>query len=330
MSKSGVIRAKASVLDIVAPYVAIARPDHWFKNVFMLLGVVLVCFCYPHQLDASALVRIVVGFCATCLIASSNYVLNEILDSPTDKSHPVKRNRPIPAGRVRLSIAYVEWIALGLAGLFIASRINSAFFFSALLLLVMGMIYNIPPVRSKDLPYLDVLSESINNPLRLLLGWFTVVATNIPPLSLLIAYWMIGAFFMATKRFAEYRSIGDPVVAGAYRNSFRHYDELKLLISMVFYVTTFALFLGVFIIRYHLELILCFPLVAGFVCYYLKIGFKTDSAAQSPERLYREQGLMLYLVVCLAVFLVLMFVHVPMLYDVFNVVPSPVSPLWRF
>jgi 4-hydroxybenzoate polyprenyltransferase len=330
MSKTQALRARESVIDVVGPYVSIARPDHWFKNVFMLLGVVLACFCYPQELDGQALIRVAVGFCATCLIASSNYVLNEILDAPTDRSHPTKRHRPIPSGKVRASIAYAEWVFLGVAGLFVASRINPAFFFTALLLLVMGMIYNVPPVRSKDVAYLDVLSESINNPIRLLLGWFTIAAADIPPLSLLIAYWMIGAFFMATKRFAEYRSIGDPAAAGAYRKSFRHYDDLKLLISMVFYVTTFALFLGVFIIRYHLELILSFPLIAGFVCYYLYIGFKEESAAQSPERLYRERGLMAYLAICLGLFVVLMFIHMPFLYDLFNVLPSPVSPLWRF
>src|SRR5262249_7333980 len=155
----------------------------------------------------------------------------------------------------------------------------------------------------------DVLCESINNPIRLLLGWFAVTAIEFPPVSLLIAYWMIGAFFMATKRLAEYRSLGDPALAGAYRRSFRHYNEEKLLISMFFYTTTFALFLGVFIIRYHLELILIFPLVAGFVCYYLRVAFKKDSAAQNPERLYREKGLMAYLVLCVVAFGVLMFVH---------------------
>ena len=98
---------------------------------------------------------------------------------------------------------------------------------------------------------------------------------------------------------------------------------------MVFYATTFAFFLGVFIVRYHLELILSFPLIAGFVCYYLSVAFKQDSAAQSPERLYRETGLMAYLVVCLLVFFGLMFVNIPFLYDLFKVMQSPVSPLWR-
>src|SRR5205814_80784 len=141
-----------------------------------------------------------------------------------------------------------------------------------------------------EIPYMDVLSESINNPIRLLLGWFAVAPSAFPPMSLLIAYWMIGAFFMASKRFAEYRSIANRETAGAYRSSFRHYDEQKLLISMFFFTTCFALFLGVFIIRYHLELILIVPLVAGFVSYYLHIAFKKESAAHSPEKLYREKG----------------------------------------
>ncbi|MCI0440734.1 MAG: prenyltransferase, partial [Chloroflexi bacterium] len=134
-------------------------------------------------------------------------------------------------------------------------------------------------VRSKEFPYVDVLSESINNPIRLLLGWFAVSAAAFPPVSLLIAYWMIGAFFMASKRYAEYRGIGDPAVARAYRTSFAHYDEQKLLISMFFYTTCFALFLGVFTIRYHLELVLIFPFVAGFLAYYLRIAMKKESAA---------------------------------------------------
>jgi 4-hydroxybenzoate polyprenyltransferase len=231
---------------------------------------------------------------------------------------------------VWLPLAYVEWIALGALGLWIASTINRPFFYSGLFLLVMGLIYNVPPIRSKELPYVDVLSESVNNPIRLLLGWFTVTALEFPPVSLLIAYWMIGAFFMAAKRLAEYRFISDPLRAAAYRSSFRYYTQEKMLVSMFFYVTCFALFLGVFIIRYHLELILIFPMVAGFVCYYLHVALKPDSPAQNPERLYKERGLMIYLTICVLAFFGLMFIQVPALYDFFNVQQSPVNPLWKF
>ena len=124
------------------------------------------------------------------------------------------------------------------------------FFASAAWLLVMGLIYNIPPVRSKELPYLDVLSESVNNPIRLLLGWFALTDALVPPISLMIAYWMAGAFFMAAKRWAEYKSINDPEAAAAYRRSFKWYNLDRLMVSMFFYSITCALFLGVFIIRF--------------------------------------------------------------------------------
>ncbi len=314
----------------ICPYVAIARPDHWFKNVFMVAGVLLAYFCYPEVLGWENIGELWWALVATCLLASSNYVLNEILDAPTDRSHPKKKHRPIPSGQVHLGIALAEWILLGVAGLLVAYyALNLAFFFAGLSLLVMGLIYNVPPIRSKELPYVDVLSESINNPIRLLLGWFAVNALAFPPVSLLTAYWMIGAFLMAAKRLAEYRSIGDPALASAYRSSFNHYDEQKLLISMFFYTTTFALFLGVFTIRYHLELVLIFPLVAGFVCYYLSITMKKESAAQNPEKLYRETGLMIYLTICVLGFFFLMFAHIPALYQLFNVPASPVPALWK-
>ncbi len=318
-----------SFVGMIKDYASIARPDHWFKNVFMALGVLLAFFYHPEVLSWGAMLNIAVAVAATCLIASSNYTINEILDASRDRSHPSKQSRPIPSGRIWLPAAYIQWVLLGIVGLAIASQINTAFFWTGASLLMMGLLYNIPPIRTKEIPYLDVLSESVNNPIRLLLGWFAVTATEVPPVSLLIAYWMIGAFFMGAKRFAEYRYIGDKERAAAYRNSFRYYNENRLLVSLIFYITSFALFSGVFIIRYHLELILIFPLVAGFVCYYMHIALKPDSAAQNPEKLYREKGLMAYLVLCVVAFFALMFVHIPALYDFFNVLPSPVNPLWK-
>ncbi len=314
----------------LGPYISIARPDHWFKNVFMVLGVALAYFYHPQLFSLGIIGPLAWALAATCLVASSNYVINEILDAATDRNHPVKRHRPIPAGLVNIKLAYVEWLLLGAVGLGMAWALNRPFFLSALTLWIMGLVYNVPPVRSKELPYIDVISESINNPLRLLLGWFAVIQIAVPPVSLMVSYWMIGAFFMGTKRFSEYRAINEADTAGAYRSSFKHYNEEKLLISMFFYSTAAALLLGVFIIRYHLELILSVPLIAGFFAYYMHVAFKKESAAQAPERLYRERGLMAYLILCVVVFVLLMFVNIPLLYDLFKVEPSQVSPLWTF
>jgi 4-hydroxybenzoate polyprenyltransferase len=177
----------------------------------------------------------------------------------------------------------------------------------------MGCIYNIPPVRSKDLPYLDVLSEAINNPIRMLAGWFIVGPNAIAPASLLLSYWMVGCYFMAIKRFSEYRMIGSAERASSYRKSFAFYDEQKLLVSITFYASAAMLFLGAFIMRYRLELLLSFPFVALVMAVYLSVSFKHDSAAQAPEKLYREPYLMGSVIVCAVVMSVLVFVDFPQL-----------------
>jgi 4-hydroxybenzoate polyprenyltransferase len=309
-------------------YVQIARIDHWFKNSFMVLGVILAVFYEPRVATWSSLAPLALAVCATCLVASSNYVLNELLDAPHDRLHPEKKHRPVPSGRVRPALGYAEWLLLAVAGLSVALSINIYFFGSALLLWIMGIAYNVPPLRTKEWPYVDVLSESVNNPIRLLLGWFALITGRFPPLSLAIAYWMIGAFFMAMKRYAEYRHIGDRRVAAAYRRSFAYYTEERLLISLFFYATACALFAGIFIVRYHPELILFVPFAAGLFAYYMKLGLQPDSPTQNPEKLYRQRGFVAYLIVCFAVFVALMFTSIPKIYDLFNVAPSGVTPLW--
>ena len=312
----------------VRAYVQIARVDHWFKNSFMVLGVVLAVFYQPAVASWSSVVPLFIAVLSTCLIASSNYVLNELLDGPNDMLHPVKRYRPVPSGRVRPALAYVEWLALAAAGFLLAWSLNKYFFASAMWLWVMGIAYNVPPLRTKEWPYLDVLSESINNPIRLLLGWFALVTGMFPPVSLAISYWMVGAFFMAMKRYAEYRHIDDPRVAAAYRRSFEYYTEERLLISLFFYATACALFAGIFIVRYHPELILFAPLAAGLFAYYMKLGLQPDSPVQNPEKLYKQRGFVVYLIVCFVAFVVLMFTSIPAMYHIFNVAPSGMSPLW--
>jgi decaprenyl-phosphate phosphoribosyltransferase len=309
-------------------YVQIARVDHWFKNVFMLLGVLLALFYEPSLAAWDSLSPLLIAVAATCLVASSNYVLNEVLDGPRDRLHPQKRHRPVPSGRVYLPLAYAEWLLPAAAGFGLAALLNRYFLASAVALWVMGVAYNVPPVRTKEWPYIDVLSESVNNPLRLLLGWFAMVVDRVPPLSLVLSYWMVGAFFMAMKRYAEYRHIADPSVAAAYRRSFAYYTEERLLVSLFFYSAACAMFGGIFIVRYHLELILFAPFAAGVFAYYMRLGLQPDSPVQNPEKLYRQRGFVAYLALCLGVFVVLMFTSIPGMYEWFNVEPSGATPLW--
>jgi 4-hydroxybenzoate polyprenyltransferase len=296
----------------VKPYLQILRVDHWFKNLFILPGVATAWLLAPVKPDAFWW-NFFAGMLCACLTASANYVINEYLDRESDREHPEKRDRPSALGLIKLRWVLVEYSALTAASLALAWAINGFFFAVTIWFLAMGVIYNVKPIRSKDLPYVDVLSESINNPIRFLLGWAMVMPLKLPPSSILMSYWFGGAFLMAVKRFAEFRQIGDAAAAGAYRPSFRHYTEDRLLLSAVFYALNATFFLAVFLVKYRVEFLLTFPLFSLLFAWYLKIGYKPDSAAQHPERLYRERAFMGYVILLTLVVLALFFVDVPAL-----------------
>jgi len=307
-------------------HLSICRFDHWFKNVFVLPGILMAVALEPSALSWEIVPRALLGLLAIGFVASSNYVVNELRDAEFDRHHPTKRHRPVPSGRVNQPLAYVQWLFLGGLGIGLGLLVSFPFAMVMLALWVMGCVYNLKPVRSKDLPYVDVISEAVNNPLRLLAGWFIVGPEAIAPASLLLSYWMVGCYFMAIKRFAEYRHIGDPERAASYRRSFAYYTDDRLLISIMFYASAAMLLFGVFIARYRLSLVLSVPFVALVMALYLQLGLREDSPVQNPEALYRQGTLMMAVAICAVVMTVCLFVDFPWIYDLFAPT-APVNPL---
>ena len=70
--------------------------------------------------------------------------------------------------------------------------------------------------------------------------------------------------------------------------------------------------------RYQIELILGVPFVAGFLAYYLHLGFIDNSAVQYPEQLYRYKLFMAYTVACFWVLLILLFLDIPLIEKMFS------------
>lgn len=299
-----------AVLAGTLGYVRLARLDHWFKNVLVLPGTAIAAFLVDARF-ADHVLPLAFGLASACLVASANYVLNEWLDAEFDRFHPLKRNRPSVTGELDARIVWTQFTVLALAGFALSLTISPRFLAAAVALWVMGFVYNVRPLRTKDRVYLDVLSESVNNPIRLAMGWFVVIDDPLPPASLVLGYWMLGAFLMAVKRYAELRFIGSPEVAGRYRRSFSSYTPEKLLISTLFYASSASFFLGVFLVKYRVELLLVLPFLAVAFAWYLQIGMKEASAAQTPERLYRERGFVLYLLLVVALVFAAFMVDVP-------------------
>ena len=296
-------------------YLALARVDHWVKHVFIVPGIVLACVLLGRS-PLGSLTAIALGFASACLVASANYVLNEWLDAERDRHHPVKSNRPAVAKRLSPAVVWTEYLALAAAGLGLAAAVSPLFLTTSLLFFFSGLVYNVRPVRTKEVAYLDVVSESVNNPLQLTLSWAMIDSTSLPPGSLLLAFWAGGAFLMALKRLAEYRSAR---AAGAleslarYRRSFAVYRADTLLLSAFLYAQFAAFALAVFLVKYRIEYLLSMPLFALLFVVYLRVGLKRDSSAQTPERLFKETGLLGVVLLLVVALVVLTFVDLPFL-----------------
>lgn len=293
-------------------HVEIMRLDHWIKNLFVLPGVALALSLEPERWTVGFLPRFAIGFFAACLISSSNYVINELLDGPYDLQHPLKSGRPVPRGDVDTRLVLLQWLGLMAAGVGLGLTQSRALAEMLLTLWLCGAIYNIRPVRTKDIPYVDVLSEALNNPVRLAVGW-SIVGLPLAdlPWSLVLSYWMIGCYLMAVKRYAELRHLGNAIDMARYRPVFAAYTESRLLTAIVVYGLSASTLLAVFAIRHRAELLWSLPLLALVMVVYFRLALQPDSAVQAPEKLYREPLLVAVVTLTSMVMVTLLVVDVP-------------------
>ena len=301
-------------------YLRIARFDHMTKHVFIVPGIILALLLRPQA--ASALSQgqfwfdLVLGFAAAVFVASANYVINEWLDREFDRFHPEKSQRAAVQREMAPGIVIAEYLVFLALGLGLAYAINQTFLLAAILLAVSGITYNVNPIRTKDRVYGDVLSESLNNPIRLLMGWAIVDATTLPPASLFLAFWFGGAFLMNSKRLAEYRDIvasDGAEILGRYRRSFRYYTENKLSVANLVYALSCAFFMAIFLIKYRVEYVVLFPCIVALFAVYYALALQPDSVARKPEKLYNSKPVIMTTAVTLAVFLLVTFVDIPVL-----------------
>lgn len=317
---------------IAARYVSLARFDHATKHVFIIPGIALAVLLRGVTVD-SLLWNLVAGFVSAVCIASANYVINEWLDREFDAHHPVKSKRSSVQHPLNPTIVYAWYATLAVAGLGLAATINTVFFWVSVWFLAMGVIYNVEPLRSKDKPFLDVLSESINNPIRLLLGWAMVDPGSLPPVSLLLGYWMGGAFLMNAKRMSEYRdlvaSVGRETLV-LYRRSFRAYTENRLTAACLMYAMFCGSFIGIFLIKYRAEYIVFLPFLGLLFAIYFGLALRPESVAQAPEKLFKSNTLIIATALTAAVFVLTTLVDMPFLSDLadqrFIILGAPEGP----
>lgn len=205
----------------IRPYVKALRPHQWLKNALVFLPMLAA-----HQWEVPAALLSLLAFACFSLVASSVYVLNDLLDLDADRAHPRKKNRPFASGSI--PIAHGTWMAAGLLilGAVLAASISAQFLLAMAAYYVLTTIYSL---HLKRRIVIDIFVLAGLYTARIVAGG---VATGIPLSVWLLAFSVF--FFLSLAAVKRQAELTDSVGRGNLMASGRgyHVDDLPI-ISMI-------------------------------------------------------------------------------------------------
>jgi len=292
----------------ISLYADALRLERWPRSLAFIPGVLAVIVLKPGLVSGisqpTLFVKAVLAFILTWLISTVNYIINEITDAPFDKFHPSKKNRPLVKKVIKRR--YLLLLALGLTTIaIIVARLlfNLPFMFSLISLLAAGFLYNVPPLRIKDVPFLDSTLESANNPIRFMIGWL-ILDTHLAPLTLLLAWWAFGNFLMVGKRLAEKKFL-TPEECNSYRLSLQRYSHKSLMGFMVFNSLAFMGTFTIFALQFKLNTFLfSLPFILIYLAMFMKKSLQDREGAEEPEKLLKNPYFAAYTIFLMVIFII--------------------------
>ena len=205
--------------------IQLARPRHWIKSVVVLLPVVFGL----QMTDAAAWVRAGGAAAAFCFAASFSYIINDIRDRLSDRSHPSKSGRPLAAGTVSVPAALAEGVGFLLLAVAVAWIVSPLVLTVMVAYVLLQMCYT---WLLKDKALLDVICIAIGFVLRAASGAVAIRVAISP--WLFISMFTICLFMGFCKRYNEVVTIGDRAEARSHRSTLMAYtpDLLTHLITV--------------------------------------------------------------------------------------------------
>lgn len=198
------------------------RINQWVKNLVVFTAIVFSGKLFDVDLWGPSLF----AFIIFCLLSSTSYILNDIIDYPFDKKHPYKKNRPIAAGLITIPEATFVVFILTLICLVASLLFSVTFFALCFLFILLHFLYSL---HLKKHPVIDIFTISFSFMIRTFAG--ELVTRYHIPIWLLLTIFFVSLFMATVKRHAELVSQGKET-----RESLNFYKEHLL----DFLTTTFA------------------------------------------------------------------------------------------
>ena len=204
--------------------IKLARPSQWIKNSLVLAAL----FFAGVANDSHSLILAFAAAAVFCLLSSSIYALNDLIDCQQDKNHPLKKSRPVASGEISTTTAALFSSLLAAAGLYSAWLINFELLIVAVIFLLLNVLYS---VWLKHVVILDVMTIALSFVIRAYAG---AVAIEVAASKWMLINTLFLALFLAFgKRRHELVLLDDE--ASSHRQSLSKYSPYLLdqLISVV-------------------------------------------------------------------------------------------------
>ncbi len=203
------------------------RPKQWTKNIFIFAALVFDEKLFIPEL----LARTVAAFVLFCLISSTVYLINDLVDIEKDRQHPAKRHRPLASGQLKPAVALVAAVIIPLVCLPLSFALEPLFGVVALAYLAVMIAYSFV---LKDMVIIDVLTIAAGFVLRVAAGTIVVEVERFSPW-LYVCMTLLALFQGFGKRRHELVVLEGN--ANEHRPSLNEYS-LQLLDEMIAVVTS--------------------------------------------------------------------------------------------
>lgn len=176
-----------------------SRPTQWIKNLLVLAPLIFSKNLFNYSLFCKAFI----GFFLFCLLTSSIYILNDIVDAEEDREHPQKRNRPLASRKLKVSTAFIFALFILTLSLVLSFYLNTRFGLASLGYLILNLVYT---MNLKHVLILDVFCIAAGFLLRII-GGAVVINVEISRW-LLICTLLLSLFLGLSKRRHELVILG--------------------------------------------------------------------------------------------------------------------------
>jgi len=167
LSKKKKFMNQLSIGQIIVELVKLSRPIHWIKNMSMFAALLFS----GGLLVPEMYTRVILAFFSFSFITSATYIFNDIFDAHLDRLHPIKRTRPIAAGKISVPSALLMIMAYLITSFFIASNLNTLFLLTLVAYLSIQAVYSL---GFKNIPIIDILIIAAGFILRVYAGAFVI------------------------------------------------------------------------------------------------------------------------------------------------------------